>query len=88
MDRANINELISFNYELLIEIETNCAAGWRQAVKKEKKKHTHTIEGNGMDNHGMIATDKRKTSEQLHDEYVTSAWIRVSGFIYILHRIF
>lgn len=26
MDRANINELISFNYELLIEIETNCAA--------------------------------------------------------------
>lgn len=41
-----------------------------------------------MDNHGMIATDKRKTSEQLNDEYVTSAWIGVSGFIYILHRIF
>lgn len=42
MDRANINELISFNYELLIEIETNCAAGRRQAVKRETKKKTHT----------------------------------------------
>lgn len=38
-----------------------------------------------MENYGMIATDK-PTTKQLNEW--TLRWLRVSGFIYILHRIF
>lgn len=30
IDRVNINELISFNYELLMKIETKCARRWQR----------------------------------------------------------